>query len=43
MGYINKKDKNILFDLIAEKVQSLLHKINDGDNDYMILRLIEVA
>ena len=43
MAYINKKDKSILFNLIAEKVQSLLHKNNDGDNDYMILRLIEVA
>ena len=40
---INKKDKSILFNLIAEKVQSLLVKNNDGDNDYMILRFIEVA
>lgn len=43
MAYINRKDRQLLFDLITAKVQTLLSKNNDGDNDYMILRLIEVA
>ena len=43
MAYINRKDRQLLFDLITAKVQILLSKNNDGDNDYMILRLIEVA
>jgi len=43
MAYINRKDRQLLFDLITAKVQMLLSKNNDGDNDYMILRLIEVA
>ena len=43
MAYFNKKDKQIIFDLIAEKIQKLLIKNEDGDNDYMILRLVEAA
>lgn len=43
MAYVNKKDKQLVFDLIAEKIQKLLSKNNDGDNDYMILRLVEAA
>ena len=43
MAYFNKKDKQLIFDLIAEKIQKLLLKNEDGDNDYMILRLIEAA
>ena len=30
-------------ELITEKVQKYLSKNEDGDNDYMILRLIELA
>ncbi len=43
MAYFNKKDKQLIFDLIAEKIQKLLIKNEDGDNDYMILRLVEAA
>lgn len=43
MAYVNKKDKQLVFDLIAEKIQKLLSKNQDGDNDYMILRLVEAA
>jgi len=43
MAYVNKKDKQLVFDLIAEKIQKLLSKNEDGDNDYMILRLVEAA
>lgn len=43
MAYFNKKDKQLIFDLIAEKIQKLLIKNDDGDNDYMILRLVEAA
>ena len=43
MAYINKKDKVLMLELITEKVQKYLSKNEDGDNDYMILRLIELA
>lgn len=43
MAYINKKDKILMLELITEKVQKYLSKNEDGDNDYMILRLIELA
>lgn len=43
MAYINKKDKVLMLELITEKVQKYLSKNEDGDNDYMILRLVELA
>lgn len=43
MAYINKKDRVLMLELITEKVQKYLSKNEDGDNDYMILRLIELA
>ena len=43
MAYVNKKDRVLMLELITEKVQKYLSKNEDGDNDYMILRLIELA
>ena len=43
MAYINNKDRVLMLELITEKVQKYLSKNEDGDNDYMILRLIELA
>lgn len=43
MAYINKKDRVLMLELITEKVQKYLSKNEDGDNDYMILRLVELA
>lgn len=43
MAYVNKKDRVLMLELITEKVQKYLSKNEDGDNDYMILRLVELA
>lgn len=43
MAYINKKDRVLMLELITEKVQKYLSKNEDGDNDYIILRLVELA
>ena len=43
MAYINKKDRVLMLELITEKVQKYLSKNEDCDNDYMILRLVELS
>ena len=43
MSYINKKDKNLLALLIKEKVYTLLDTNKDNENDYLIIRYIELA
>ena len=43
MGYINKKDKNLLALLIKEKVYTLINSNKDNENDYLIIRYIELA
>ena len=43
MGYINKRDKNLLALLIKEKVYTLLDTNKDNENDYLIIRYIELA
>ena len=43
MGYINKKDKQLIVLLISEKVNNLLDSSINNDNDYLILRYLELA